>query len=99
MKARQVALSLGMDHRFLIDTPLMWIDKAQTWQLAHDLGEASGVAGGGNALVQLIVEHSHTCCRGDREYRQDWGCGCGTCAAYELRARGCERYAGTGGEG
>ncbi len=47
MKAMQVALSLGMDHRFLIDTPLMWIDKAATWRLAHDVGAASGVTDGG----------------------------------------------------
>ena len=40
MKAMQVALSLGMDRRLRIETPLMWIDKAQTWQLAHDLGVA-----------------------------------------------------------
>ena len=88
MKALQVALSLGMDHRFLIDTPLMWIDKAATWRLAHDLGAASGVAGGGQQLVDLIVEHTHTCYLGDREHRHDWGYGCGTCPACELRARG-----------
>jgi 7-cyano-7-deazaguanine synthase len=91
MKALQLALSLGMDQRFLIDTPLMWIDKAQTWQLAHDLGAQSGVAGGGQALVDLIVEHTHTCYLGDRTHRHAWGYGCGTCPACELRARG---YAG-----
>jgi 7-cyano-7-deazaguanine synthase len=91
MKALQLALSLGMDKRFLIDTPLMWIDKAQTWQLAHDLGAQSGVVGGGQALVDLIVEHTHTCYLGDRTHRHAWGYGCGTCPACELRARG---YAG-----
>ena len=85
MKAMQLALSLGMDKRFLIETPLMWIDKAQTWALAHDLG--------GQPLVDLIVEHTHTCYLGDREHRQAWGYGCGTCPACELRARGFERYA------
>lgn len=80
MKAMQLALSLGMDHRFLVDTPLMWIDKADTWRLARDLG--------GDALVDLIVEHSHTCYLGDREHRHDWGWGCGTCPACALRARG-----------
>jgi len=80
MKAMQLALSLGMDKRFLIETPLMWIDKAQTWQLAHSLG--------GVALVDLIVEHTHTCYQGDRTHRQVWGYGCGTCPACELRARG-----------
>lgn len=80
MKAMQLALSLGMDKRFLIETPLMWITKAQTWELAHRLG--------GDALVDLIVEHTHTCYLGDREHRHTWGYGCGTCPACELRARG-----------
>ena len=92
MKAMQIALSLGMDKRLLIDTPLMWIDKAQTWQLAQDLGDASGVAGGGKALVDLIIEHSHTCYLGDRTHRQAWGYGCGSCPACELRARGHEGF-------
>lgn len=92
MKAMQIALSLGMDKRLLIDTPLMWIDKAQTWQLAQDLGDASGVAGGGKALVDLIIEHSHTCYLGDRTHRHAWGYGCGSCPACELRARGYEGF-------
>ena len=92
MKALQVALSLGMDHRFLIDTPLMWIDKAETWRMAEMLGEAGAVGGGGQALVDLIVEHTHTCYLGDREHRHAWGYGCGSCPACELRARGWERY-------
>ena len=92
MKAMQLALSLGMDKRFLIDTPLMWIDKAATWAMAHDLGEQSGLPGGGDALVQLIIEHTHTCYLGDRAQRHLWGYGCGTCPACELRARGFERF-------
>lgn len=84
MKAMQLALSLGMDKRFLVDTPLMWIDKADTWRMAHALG--------GDALVDLIVEHTHTCYLGDREHRHAWGYGCGTCPACELRARGFERF-------
>lgn len=84
MKAMQLALSLGMDQRFLIDTPLMWIDKADTWRLARDLG--------GEALIDLIVEHTHTCYLGDREHRHDWGWGCGQCPACELRARGWAAY-------
>lgn len=84
MKAMQLALSLGMDKRFLIDTPLMWIDKAQTWQLAHDLG--------GQPLIDLIVEHTHTCYLGDREHRHGWGYGCGSCPACALRAAGHARY-------
>ena len=88
MKAMQLALSLGMDKRFLIETPLMWIDKAETWQLAHRLG--------GQPLVDLIVEHTHTCYLGDRSHRQDWGYGCGTCPACELRAKGFTRFVQAG---
>jgi 7-cyano-7-deazaguanine synthase len=84
MKAMQLALSLGMDKRYLIETPLMWIDKAETWRMAERLG--------GKALVDLIVEHTHTCYLGDRTHRQAWGYGCGSCPACELRARGWERY-------
>ncbi|NCN70995.1 MAG: 7-cyano-7-deazaguanine synthase QueC [Betaproteobacteria bacterium] len=92
MKAMQLALSLGMDKRFLIDTPLMWIDKTDTWAMAHMLGETSGVVQGGDALVQLIIEHTHTCYLGDREHRHAWGYGCGTCPACLLRARGYEGF-------
>nr|WP_315478870.1 7-cyano-7-deazaguanine synthase QueC [uncultured Rhodoferax sp.] len=92
MKALQLALSLGMDKRFLIETPLMWIDKAQTWELAYALGEQSGVPGGGEALVDLVVEHTHTCYLGDRTHRQAWGYGCGSCPACELRAKGYARF-------
>ena len=99
MKAMQLALSLGMDKRFLIETPLMWIDKAETWQLAHSLGEKSGSPRGGEALVDLIVEHTHTCYLGDRTHRHDWGYGCGQCPACELRARGFQRYALSSGSG
>ncbi len=86
LKALQVALGLGMARRFVIDTPLMWLDKAGTWQLAHDLG--------GAALVALIVEHTHSCYLGERGVRHDWGYGCGRCPACELRARGWARWAG-----
>jgi 7-cyano-7-deazaguanine synthase len=84
MKAMQLALSLGMDKRLLIETPLMWIDKADTWRLAESLG--------GEMLVDLIVEHTHTCYLGERGQRHAWGYGCGRCPACELRARGWERY-------
>lgn len=96
IKAMQLALSLGMDKRFLIETPLMWIDKADTWRLAHDIGEKSGQPQGGEALVKLIVEHTHTCYLGDRVHRHVWGYGCGTCPACELRARGFDRYVAAG---
>jgi 7-cyano-7-deazaguanine synthase len=91
MKAMQIALSLGMDRRLLIETPLMWIDKAQTWQLAYDLGE-SAHAGGGDALMALMIEHTHTCYLGDRAHRHDWGYGCGSCPACELRANGWRKW-------
>ncbi len=87
MKAMQLALSLGMDKRFLIETPLMWIDKAGTWALAHSLG--------GQALVDLIIEYTHSCYLGDRVHRHPWGYGCGECPACALRARGYERYVET----
>jgi 7-cyano-7-deazaguanine synthase len=84
MKAMQLALSLGMDKRFLIETPLMWIDKADTWALAASLG--------GQQLVDLIIEHTHTCYLGDRSHRHAWGYGCGTCPACDLRKKGYERW-------
>ena len=84
IKAMQLALSLGMDKRFLIETPLMWIDKGDTWALAYALG--------GQSLVDLIVEHTHTCYLGDRTHRHTWGYVCGTCPACELRARGYNNY-------
>lgn len=84
MKALQVALNLGMEKRFVIETPLMWIDKAETWRLAEQLG--------GTDLIELIKEHTHTCYKGDRSHRHDWGRGCGTCPACELRANGYKRY-------
>jgi 7-cyano-7-deazaguanine synthase len=92
MKAMQIALSLGMDRRLLIETPLMWIDKAQTWQLAYDVGQKAQALSGGDQLVNLIVEHTHTCYIGDRTHRHDWGYGCGTCPACDLRAKGWERW-------
>jgi len=86
MKAMQLALSLGMDKRFLIETPLMWIDKTATWHMAHTLG--------GQALVDIIVEHSHTCYLGERSQRHDWGYGCGHCPACDLRAKGFAGFSG-----
>jgi 7-cyano-7-deazaguanine synthase len=82
-------LSLGMDRPFVIHTPLMWIDKAATWALAQDLG--------GAALVDLIVEDTHTCYLGDRNQRFDWGYGCGRCPACDLRAKGWEKFKAAAG--
>ena len=84
LKALQVALSLGMDERLVIETPLMWLDKAQTWSLARDLG--------GQPLVDLVVEHTHTCYLGERQQRHEWGYGCGHCPACELRAQGFSHF-------
>ncbi|MGV8897975.1 MAG: 7-cyano-7-deazaguanine synthase QueC [Burkholderiaceae bacterium] len=86
MKALQVALNLGMATRLKIDTPLMWIDKRQTWQLAQQLG--------GQPLVDLIRTETHTCYLGERGTLHDWGYGCGTCPACALRERGYREFAG-----
>jgi 7-cyano-7-deazaguanine synthase len=87
IKALQAALNLGMEARFVLETPLMWLDKAETWGLAETLG--------GRALVELIVAESHTCYRGERGEAHSWGHGCGTCPACELRARGFAQYEAT----
>ncbi|SNR78116.1 preQ(0) biosynthesis protein QueC [Humidesulfovibrio mexicanus] len=84
MKALQVALNLGMETRLVIDTPLMWLTKGQTWALARDLG--------GQPFVDLILEHTHTCYRGERGQRHPWGYGCGQCPACQLRAAGWRDY-------
>lgn len=84
MDAMGEAMSLGLDRPTPIETPLMYLDKAQTWALAEALG--------GQALVELIVEETHTCYLGDRSRRHDWGYGCGRCPACELRANGWARW-------
>jgi len=86
LKALQVTLNLGMEQRFVLDTPLMWIDKAQTFALANDIG--------GDRLMRIVLEHTHSCYMGDRTHRHDWGYGCGTCPACELRSQGWLRYSG-----
>ncbi len=84
LKALQVALSLGLDQPMTIETPLMFITKAQTWALTESLG--------GTALNELVIEHTHTCYLGERTQRHAWGYGCGTCPACELRAAGYAEY-------
>ncbi|GFZ93671.1 7-cyano-7-deazaguanine synthase QueC [Elstera cyanobacteriorum] len=84
IKALQVALGLGMDKRFVLHTPLMWLDKAATWKLAETLG--------GVDLIELIRRESHSCYLGDRTHLHPWGHGCGTCPACQLRSRGWEAY-------
>jgi 7-cyano-7-deazaguanine synthase len=77
-------VSLGMGQSFTFETPLMWIDKAATWGLAHELG--------GEALVNIILEESHTCYLGERGQRHSWGYGCGQCPACGLRKSGHARW-------
>ena len=88
LDAMQQTLNLGMDRDFVIETPLMRLTKAQTWALAKTLG--------GEALVELILEDSHTCYLGERGERHAWGYGCGTCPACDLRAKGFEAWATDG---
>ncbi len=82
--AQEKALSLGLDRPFKIETPLMHLNKAATWKLAQDLG--------GGALIELIIDHTHSCYLGDRDHKHAWGYGCGSCPACELRAKGFLRY-------
>jgi 7-cyano-7-deazaguanine synthase len=84
VKAMQVALSLGLDKRIVLHTPLMWIDKAETFAMAEQIG--------GKALLDLVVEDTHSCYLGDRIHRNDWGYGCGACPACALRAEGYMKF-------
>jgi 7-cyano-7-deazaguanine synthase len=84
LKALQVALSLGLDSPMTIDTPLMWLDKAQTWALTEQLA--------GDALIDLVVEHTHSCYMGERSERHAWGYGCGLCPSCDLRKKGYETW-------
>ena len=88
LDAMQQALTLGMDQSFAIETPLMRLTKADTWALAKALG--------GEALVELILEDTHTCYLGERGRRHAWGHGCGTCPACELRQAGFEAWDAAG---
>jgi 7-cyano-7-deazaguanine synthase len=84
VKAMQLALTLGLDKRVTIHTPLMWVDKADTFAMADRIG--------GPAFLDLVIEDSHSCYLGDRTRRHEWGYGCGTCPACELRAQGFARF-------
>jgi len=77
-------LSLGTDADYEIKTPLMWLDKSQTWALAQELG--------GEKLIELIIEDTHSCYKGERGLRHDWGYGCDDCPACNLRARGYREW-------
>jgi 7-cyano-7-deazaguanine synthase len=84
LKSLQVTLNLGMGCNCVVNTPLMWIDKAASWQMAYDLG--------GDRLVDLIRTSTHTCYLGVRDQEHDWGFGCGDCPACDLRAKGYQKY-------
>ena len=84
LKSLQVALSLGLDKSMTIDTPLMWLDKAQTWAMTETLG--------GEPLIELVIEHTHSCYLGDREHRHAWGWGCGLCPSCDLRRKGYDGW-------
>lgn len=84
IKALQVAISLGLDTRLVLETPLMWIDKSATWKMAENLG--------GNQLLDLVRNDTHTCYMGDRNHHHEWGYGCNACPSCELRRVGYENY-------
>tara|TARA_R110002020_G_scaffold474461_1_gene705968 strand:- start:22243 stop:22950 length:708 start_codon:yes stop_codon:yes gene_type:complete len=84
LAAQEQTLQLGLDSTVRIETPLMYVDKAGTWALAEEIG--------GQALVDLVTEETHTCYLGDRTHRHEWGYGCGTCPACELRSSGWQRW-------
>ena len=84
IKSQEKTLSLGLDYPLIIETPLMWIDKAATWKMANDIG--------GNRLINIIKNDTHTCYLGDRSVSHDWGFGCGTCPACELRKTGWNKF-------
>ena len=84
LKSLQVAISLGLDKSMTIETPLMWLDKAATWAMTEDLG--------GEPLIELVIEHTHSCYLGDREHRHAWGWGCGLCPSCDLRRKGYDLW-------
>jgi 7-cyano-7-deazaguanine synthase len=84
IKALQVAISLGLDTRLVLETPLMWLDKAATWKLAKELGA--------DKLLKLVREDTHTCYMGDRTHKHDWGYGCNACPSCDLRRIGYENF-------
>jgi 7-cyano-7-deazaguanine synthase len=88
LKSLQATLSLGLGHRFVIHTPLMWRDKRASWELAQRLG--------GEKLVRLVRDETHSCYNGERGRRHDWGRGCGECPACVLRRKGWEAFAAGG---
>lgn len=84
IKALQVAISLGLDSRIVLETPLMWIDKSATWKLAEQLG--------GDSLLSLVRDDTHTCYLGDRTKKFEWGFGCNSCPSCDLRRIGYDNF-------
>ncbi len=84
LKSLQVAISLGLEKAMTIDTPLMWLDKADTWAMAERLGD--------EPFIELVIEHTHSCYLGDREHRHPWGWGCGLCPSCDLRRKGYDAW-------
>ena len=87
LKSLQVAISLGLDKSMTIETPLMWLDKAATWAMTEQLG--------GEPLIEMVIEHTHSCYLGDREHRHAWGWGCGLCPSCDLRRKGYDAWLAT----
>lgn len=86
IRSLQVTLNLGMETHLRFVTPIMYMDKRDTWVFAERVG--------GSTFIDFLIEHTHTCFNGDRVTHHDWGYGCGTCSACEMRARGYEEYVG-----
>ncbi len=80
LKALQVALNLGMETNFVIETPLMRVNKAQTWEITKYFG--------GKKAVDFLIQYTHSCYLGVRDQLFDWGYGCGECPACILRKKG-----------
>lgn len=78
-------LNLGSGAEIKVYVPLMWMNKEQTFRLAEQTG-----------VLDIVLEHSHTCYNGDRSERHPWGYGCGKCPACYLRKNGFEEYQAQG---
>lgn len=88
LDAQMGAITLGMEKKLILETPLMALTKAQSWGLAEQLGA--------DKLVAIIRTHTHTCYRGVRDRLHEWGYGCGECPACKLREQGWTDYHRTG---
>jgi len=73
----QLSSNIGSDSEIEILTPLMYLNKAETFNMAH-VGK----------YLYKVIENSHTCYNGVREELHDWGYGCDDCPACELRKKG-----------